>query len=149
VSSARVCTSSCLCRCALAILQRPMVRAHLNVAISSPKGDPHFQAPPTAMFVGAALFMPSWPPPTPPSIRHGLGGRIRTPCRRPLVRTEWITDSGASYHTSPDASILSSVRPPPPSSLSSITVSDGSCLHVTPVGSAPGPYRLPDVLIAP
>jgi hypothetical protein len=64
------------------------------------------------------------------------------------VGTEWIADSGASYHTTPDAGILSSVRPPHPS-CPSIMVGDGSCLPMTSVGSAPGPFRLSDVLVAP
>jgi hypothetical protein len=34
----------------------------------------------------------------------------------PPVGTEWIAHSGASYHTTPDAGILSSVRPPHSSS---------------------------------
>jgi hypothetical protein len=46
----------------------------------------------------------------------------------PPVGTEWIADSGASYHTTPDAGILSSVRPPHPSCPSSIMVGEGSCL---------------------
>ena len=54
--------------------------------------------------------------------------------------------SGASFHTTPDAGILSSVRPPHPSCPSSIMIGDGSCLPVTVVGSAP---RLPNVLVAP
>jgi hypothetical protein len=67
----------------------------------------------------------------------------------PPVGTEWIADSGASYHTTPDAGILSSVRPPHPSCPSSIMVGDGSCLPVTSVGSTLGPFRLSDVLVAP
>ena len=63
--------------------------------------------------------------------------------------TEWIADSGASFHTTPDAGILSSVRPPHPSCPSSIMVGDGSCLPVTAVGSAPDPFRLTNVLVAP
>jgi hypothetical protein len=35
-------------------------------------------------------------------------------CLTPPVRTEWIVDSGASYHTTSDASLLSSVRPHTP-----------------------------------
>jgi hypothetical protein len=65
------------------------------------------------------------------------------------IGTEWITDSGASYHTTPDAGIHSSVRPPHPSCPSSIMVGDGSCLPVTSVGSAHGPFRLSDVFVAP
>jgi hypothetical protein len=60
----------------------------------------------------------------------------------PPVGTEWIANSGASYHTTSDAGILSSVRPPHPSCPSSIMVGDGSCLPVTSVGSAHGPFRL-------
>ena len=59
-----------------------------------------------------------------------------------------IADSGASFHTTPDAGIISSVRPPHPSCQSSM-VGDGSCLPVTAVGSAPGSFRLPNVLVAP
>jgi hypothetical protein len=67
----------------------------------------------------------------------------------PPVSIEWIADSGASFHTTPDAGILSSVRPPHPSCLYSIMVGDGSCFPVTTVGSAPGSFRLPNVLVAP
>ena len=48
----------------------------------------------------------------------------------PPVSTEWIADSGASFHTTPDADILSSVRPPHPSCHSSIMVGDG---YVAPI----------------
>jgi hypothetical protein len=65
------------------------------------------------------------------------------------VSTEWITDLGASYHTTSDASLLSSVQPPHHSYPSSIMVGDGSCLPVTSVGCALGPFRLPNVLVAP
>jgi hypothetical protein len=67
----------------------------------------------------------------------------------PPIGTEWIADSGASYHTTPDAGILSSVRPPHPSCPSSIMVGDGSCLPVTSVGFAHDPFRLSGVLVAP
>ena len=67
----------------------------------------------------------------------------------PLLNTDWIADSGASFHTTPDAAILSSVRPPHPSR--SIIVGNGSCLPVTSVGNAGthGPFRLPNILVAP
>ena len=67
----------------------------------------------------------------------------------PPVSTEWIADSGAFLHTTPDAGILSSVRPSHPSSSSSIMVGDGSCLSVTAVGSAPRSFHLLNVLVAP
>jgi hypothetical protein len=67
----------------------------------------------------------------------------------PPVGTEWIPDSGASYHSPPDAGVISFVRPPYPSCPSSIMVGDGSSLPVTFVGSALGPFHLSDVLVAP
>jgi len=67
----------------------------------------------------------------------------------PPVSTEWIADSGASFHTTPDSGIISSVRPPHLSCPSSIMVGDGSCLPVTAVGSAPSSFCLPNVLVAP
>ncbi|WVZ97078.1 hypothetical protein U9M48_042639 [Paspalum notatum var. saurae] len=69
----------------------------------------------------------------------------------PPISTDWIADSGASFHTTPDVGILSSVRPPHPSCPSSIMVGNGSCLPITSVGNADthGPFRLPNVLVAP
>ncbi|WVZ83833.1 hypothetical protein U9M48_030931 [Paspalum notatum var. saurae] len=67
------------------------------------------------------------------------------------VSTDWITDSGASYHTTPHTNILSSIRPPHPSCPSSIMVGNGPCLPVTSVGTAGthGLFRLRNVLVAP
>jgi hypothetical protein len=64
---------------------------------------------------------------------------------------EWIADTGATYHTTPDPGILTSIRPPPSSLPSSIMVANGSCLSVTSVGAAgpPGSFRILDVLVAP
>jgi hypothetical protein len=108
------------------------------------------------MFTGAApLFATSWTPPAQPSQQPTWPGgwdeatlahSFSTMGLTPPASTEWIADSGASFHTTPDAGILSSVRPPHPSCPSSIMVGDGSCLPITAVGSAP---RLPNVLIAP
>jgi hypothetical protein len=69
----------------------------------------------------------------------------------PPVGPEWITESGATYHTTPDPGILSSIHSPSFSLLSSIMVANGSCLSVTSVGTAGahGSFRLPDVLVAP
>ena len=98
----------------------------------------------------------SWPTPpaAPPS---GLVGwdaaalaAFQTPTLTPPMGPEWIADTGATYHTTLDPGILTSVRPP--SSLpSSIMVANGSCLPVTSVGAAgpPGSFRIPDVLVAP
>ena len=111
------------------------------------------------MFTGAApLFAPFWTPPAQPSQQPAWPGgwdqaapaqSFSTMGLTPLASTEWIADSGASFHTTPDASILSSVRPPHPSCPSSIMDGDRSCLPVTVVDSAPGSFRLPNVLVAP
>jgi hypothetical protein len=69
----------------------------------------------------------------------------------PPVGPEWIADSGATNHTTPDPGILSSVHSPSSSLPSSIMVANGSCLPVTFVGAADahGSFCLPDVLVAP
>jgi hypothetical protein len=136
-----------------------------------PFQGPGFEArPPAAMFAdvqpGFAFASPlpwtstpaasSWPTPSaaPP---YGLVGwdaaalvAFQTPTLTPPMGPEWIADTGATYHITPDPGILTSVRPP--SSLpSSIMVANGSCLPVTSVGAAgtPGTFRIPDVLVAP
>jgi hypothetical protein len=143
-----------------------------------PFQGPGYEArPPAAMFAGAqpgfisppgfAFASPSpwtsmpaassWPmPPTaPPS---GLVGwdaaalaAFQTPTLTPLMCPEWIADTGATYHITPDPGILTSIRPPSSSLPSSIMVANGSCLLVTSVGAAgtPGSFRIPDVLVAP
>jgi len=123
------------------------------------QGGPRPQPQPAAMLAAAApLFAPLWIPPAPPSQQPTWpGGWDQAVLAQsfsamgwtPPVSTEWIADSGASFHTTPDAGILSSVRPPHLSCPSSIMVGDGSCLHVTAVGFAPGSFRLPNVSVAP
>jgi len=128
-------------------------------------GEPR---PPAAMFAGAPLGFPlatpwaappgaystaTWAPllgasPGPAGWDPAALANFST--ATPPVGPEWIADLGATYHTTPDLGILSSVRPP--SSLpSSIMVANGSCLPVTSVGvaGAHGSFRLPDVLVAP
>jgi hypothetical protein len=109
-----------------------------------------------AMVTSAASYAPTGTPPPPPSSswprgwdQAALAQSFSTMGLTPPVGTEWITDSGAPYHTTPDAGILSSLRPHHRSCPSCIMVGDGSCLPVTSVGSAPGPFRLSDVLVAP
>jgi hypothetical protein len=99
----------------------------------------------------------SWPmsPATPTS---GLVGwdaaamaAFQTPTLTPPMGPEWIADTGATYHTTPNPGILTSVRPPSSSLPSSIMVANDSCLPVTSVGAAgpPGSFRILDVLVAP
>jgi hypothetical protein len=127
--------------------------------------------PPTVLFAGAqpgfALTSPSpWPstpavlswPTSPATPSSGLIGwdaaalaAFQTPTLTPPMGPEWIADTGATYHTTPNPGILTSVRPPSSSLPSSIMVANGSCLPVTSVGAAgsPGSFRIPDVLVAP
>jgi hypothetical protein len=69
----------------------------------------------------------------------------------PPVGPEWIADSGATYHTTPDPGILLSLYSPSSSLPSSIMVANGSCIPVTSVGAVGthGSFCLPDVLVAP
>ena len=81
-----------------------------------------YQSP---MFTGAApLFAPSWTPPAQPSQQPtwpggwdqaALAQSFSAMGLTPPVSTEWIADPGTSFHTTLEASILSSVRPPHPS----------------------------------
>ena len=114
----------CPWRYVLAILQQPMVRAHLDVAVpgswrgvssSAPAGghvhwhcstlrvvlDPAGSAQP------ATDLAWGWD-------QSALAQSFSTMGLTPLVSTERIADSGASFHTTPYADILSSVRPPQP-----------------------------------
>jgi hypothetical protein len=69
----------------------------------------------------------------------------------PTSVSDLVADSGASYHTTLGAGILSSTSPAHPSLPSSIIVGNGSALPVTSVGDAVllGPFRLTNVLVAP
>jgi hypothetical protein len=65
--------------------------------------------------------------------------------------SDWVIDSGASYHTTPTTGMLSRSHPPPPTHPTSIVVGNSSTLSVTSVGASvfPGPFDLNDVLVAP
>ena len=69
-------------------------------------GGPRPPAQPAAMFAGTARPFPQpWIPPAQAFSTMGV---------TPPVSPDWIADSGASFHTTPHAGILSSVRPPIP-----------------------------------
>jgi hypothetical protein len=65
--------------------------------------------------------------------------------------SDWVIDSGASYHTTPTAGTLSRSHPLISSHPCSIVVGNGSTLPVTSVGASvlPRPFYLNDVLVAP
>jgi hypothetical protein len=65
--------------------------------------------------------------------------------------SDWVIDSGASYHTTPTTGMLSRSHPPPPTHPTSIIIGKSSTLPVTSVGASvlPGPFYLNDVLVAP
>jgi hypothetical protein len=69
----------------------------------------------------------------------------------PAAITDWVVDSDALIHTTPDAGILSSSHPPHFSYPSSIIVGNGSVLPVTSIGGSvfSGPSRLRNILVAP
>jgi len=83
------------------------------------RGGPRPQLQPTAMFTStASLFAPSWTPPAQPSQpltwpggwdQAVLAQSFSTMGLTPQVSTEWIADSGASFHTTqmPVSSALS------------------------------------------
>jgi hypothetical protein len=69
----------------------------------------------------------------------------------PPAATDWVTDSGASNHTTLDAGNLISVHPPTSIDPSSIVVGNGSNLLVTSVGDSTLPcmFYLNNVLVTP
>jgi hypothetical protein len=64
---------------------------------------------------------------------------------------DWVTDSGASNHTTSKSSNLTSVCPPTSIDPSSIIVHNGSSLPVTSVGDSAllSPFYLNNVLVTP
>jgi uncharacterized membrane protein YgcG len=135
--------------------QGPVSEARPSAALFAGAQPGFTVASPSPWTPSAATSSYPTPPATPPS---GLVGwdatalaAFQTPTLTPPLGPEWITDTGATYHTTPDPGILTFVRPPPSSLPSSIMVANGSCLPVTSVSAAgpPGSFRMPDVLVAP
>jgi hypothetical protein len=87
------------------------------------------------------------------------GGRVGPGLHRRRLRhhgddttpSNWVVDSGASYHTTSTANTLSRSHFPHPSHSSSIVVANGSTLLVTSLGAPilPGLFYFNDVLVAP
>jgi hypothetical protein len=68
----------------------------------------------------------------------------------PPALTDWVADSGASNHATPDSGNISLFHPPNSNMPSSIIVGNGFILPVTSVGDSvlPGPLYLNNILIA-
>jgi hypothetical protein len=83
--------------------------------------------------------------------QQSLVNSFSTMAMTPPVVTDWVTDSGASNHTTSNAGNLTSVHPPTSIDPSSIIVGNGSSLPVTSVGDSGllGPFYLNNVLVTP
>jgi hypothetical protein len=69
----------------------------------------------------------------------------------PPTTQDWVTDSGASHHSTPSAGNISHPHTLTSFSPSSIIVGNGSILPITSVGDSvlPGPFYLNNILLAP
>jgi hypothetical protein len=113
---------------------RPLVFPHVVVA-SLVIETLSYPSPPSGSIRTPPLALSPHPMPSPPSPSP----------------TDWVVDSGASFHTTPTTSSLSDYHPPHPSHPPSIMVGNGSTLSVTSVGVSilSRPFYLNNVLIAP
>jgi hypothetical protein len=132
---------------------RPLVPAPALLTTPPANGMPPYGVPP--------LTPPQLPPPGPSTMTPwspfaagwdptAFASAYSTMALAPPP-SDWVIDSGASYHTTPTTGMLSRSHPPPPTHPTSIVVGNGSTLPVTSVGASvfPGPFYLNDVLIAP
>jgi small nuclear ribonucleoprotein (snRNP)-like protein len=122
----------------------------------NPDADRHVHGPlvfPRAMIASLAIEILLSPSPTRDFVGAPLPALSVHPVASPpsASTTDWVVDSGASFHTTPTTSSLSHSHPPHPSHPPSIVVGNGSTLPVTSVGASvlPGPFYLNDVLVAP
>jgi hypothetical protein len=83
--------------------------------------------------------------------QQSLTNSFNTMALTPPAVTDWVTDSGASNHTTSDAGNLTCVHPPTFTDPSSIVVGNGSALSVTSVGDSAllDPFYLNNVLVTP
>jgi hypothetical protein len=164
----------------LAVVLQPLDRHHLHVAGSSPQrlpssgagaallttpsyctptlpayGMPSYDVPPTTP-TPPALPPTGTPTPTPGSPFAGgwdpasFAAAYNTMALAPSS-SDWVIDSGASYHVTPTTGMLSHSHPSPSTHPTLIVVGNSSTLPVTSVGASvlPGPFYLNYVLVAP
>jgi hypothetical protein len=119
-----------------------------------PQAGHHAPGPlvfPNAMIASLTIETLLSPPPSSGSIGAHLVALFSHPMSSaPPPPTDWVVDSGASFHTAPTSSLSPPILPTP-LILSSIFVGNGSTLLVTSVGDSVflGPFYLNDVLVAP
>jgi hypothetical protein len=115
-------------------------------AYDAPPTNP---APPPLQPMGTSTTTP-WSPLAGGWDANALAAAYSTMALAP-PSSDWVIDSGASYHTTPTTGMLSHSHPPPSTHPISIVVGNGSTLPVTSVGASvlPGPFYLNDVLVAP
>jgi small nuclear ribonucleoprotein (snRNP)-like protein len=121
-----------------------------------PKAGRHVPGPlvfPRTVIASLAIEPPLSPSPPSNHVRAPPLALSAHPTASPLSPspTDWVVDSGASFHTTPTTSSLFHSHPPHPSHPSSIVVGNGSTLPITSLGASvlPGPFCLNDVLVAP
>jgi hypothetical protein len=78
----------------------------------------------------------AWSPWTGAWDQLSLANSFSTMALTPPAATNWVTNSGASNHTTSDAGNFTSVRPPTSTDPLSIVVDNGSALPVTSVGDS-------------
>jgi hypothetical protein len=118
-------------------------------------GMPPYGAPPTTSAptllhpMGTSTTTP-WSPSTGGWDTNALAAAYSTMALAP-PSSDWVIDSGATYHTTPTTGMLFHSHPPPSTHPTSIVVGNKSTLPVTLVGASvlPGPFYLNGVLVAP
>jgi hypothetical protein len=140
----------------LSVLLQPLDRHHLHVS-----GSDSRCASPSGSGTGSPdhtpLLQPTGPSTTTPwsPLAGGWDTNALVAAYNTMAlaspSSDWVIDSGASYHTTPTTDMLSYSHPPPSSHPTSIVVGNGSTLPITSVGASvlPGPFYLNDVLVAP
>jgi hypothetical protein len=97
------------------------------------------------------LALAAWSPWTGSWDQQSLANSFNTMALVPPVVTDWVTDFGASNHSTSDVSNLTSICPPHINDPSSIIVGNISSLPVTSVGDTtlPDPLYVNNVLVTP
>jgi hypothetical protein len=125
-----------------------LIAPHYGMPPTPPYGVPVVPQSPPALLPPGTHTSTTWSPPAGGWDNTSLADAFSTMPMTPP--SDWVIDSGASYHTTPTTGTLSRSHPLP-SHPSSIVVGNSSTLPVISVGASvlPGPFYLNDVLVAP